>query len=167
MPRVIEGKLVATGLRFAVVVSRFNEFITSRLLGACLDTLTRAGADPEAVDVIWCPGAYEIPLVARRAALSGDYQAVICLGAIIRGATPHFDYVAGECAKGIAAVGLDTGVPAVFGVLTTDTIEQAIERAGTKAGNKGGDAALTAIEMANLMGLLGEGAREKALAAKV
>lgn len=151
MPRTIEGNLIASNLRVAVVVSRFNEFITSKLLGACVDTLRRHGADDGDVDVIWCPGAYEIPLVARRAAETTRYDAVICLGAVIRGATPHFDYVAGECAKGIAAVSQDTGVPAIFGVLTTNTIEEAVERAGTKAGNKGADAAMTAIEMVNLL----------------
>jgi 6,7-dimethyl-8-ribityllumazine synthase len=150
MPKVIEGNLVGAGIRVGVVVSRFNEFITSRLLGACVDTLKRHGADEDDIAVIWCPGAYEIPMVAKRAAESGNYDAVICLGAVIRGATPHFDYVAGECAKGIGAVGMETGVPTIFGVVTTDSIEQAIERAGTKAGNKGADAAVTAIEMVNL-----------------
>ncbi|MBI4533195.1 MAG: 6,7-dimethyl-8-ribityllumazine synthase [Candidatus Melainabacteria bacterium] len=151
MPRIISAQLVATQLRFAIVVSRFNEFITSRLLSACMDTLVRHGADDMAIDVIWCPGAYEIPFVARQMAQTDNYNAVICLGAIIRGATPHFDYVAGQCAKGIAHVALETGVPTIFGVITSDTIEQAVERAGTKAGNKGADAALAAIEMANLM----------------
>lgn len=151
MPNVISASLVATDKRFAVVVSRFNEFVTSRLVSACVDTFVRHGADEQAIDVIWCPGAYEIPFVAMQAAQSGIYDAVVCLGAVIRGATPHFDYVAGEAAKGIAHVALSTGVPTIFGVLTTDTIEQAIERAGTKAGNKGADAAVTAIEMANLV----------------
>lgn len=151
MPKFIEGNLVASDIRVAIVVSRFNEFITSKLLGACVDTLRRHGTEDEDIEVIWCPGAYEIPFVARRAAQSGRYDAVICLGAVIRGSTPHFDYVAGECAKGIASVATDTGVPAIFGVLTTDTIEQAVERAGTKAGNKGADAAVTAIEMVNLL----------------
>jgi 6,7-dimethyl-8-ribityllumazine synthase len=149
--RVVEGKLIATKLRFGIVVSRFNEFITSKLLGACVDTLRRHGADEGAIDVMWCPGAYEIPFVAMKVAQSGRYDAVICLGAVIRGATPHFDYVAGECAKGIAHVGLETGVPTIFGVVTSDTIEQAVERAGTKAGNKGADAAVSAIEMVNLV----------------
>lgn len=151
MPRTIEGNLIASNIRVGVVVSRFNEFITGKLLGACVDTLRRHGVNDGEIDVIWCPGAYEIPLVARRAAETGRYDAVVCLGAVIRGATPHFDYVAGECAKGIAAVSQDTGVPAIFGVLTTNTIEEAVERAGTKAGNKGADAAVTAIEMVNLL----------------
>ncbi len=150
MPKVIEGQLIASGLSVAVVVSRFNEFITSKLLGACLDVLQRHGVEEGSIEVIWCPGAYEIPFVAKQAVGSGRYQAVICLGAVIRGSTPHFDYVAAECAKGIAQIGLESGVPTIFGVLTTDTLEQAIERAGTKAGNKGADAAMTAIEMANL-----------------
>ena len=148
--RVIEGKLIATGFRFGIVVSRFNEFITSKLLGACIDTLRRHGADENTIDIIWCPGAYEIPFIAHKAAKSGNYDAVICLGAVIRGATPHFDYVASECAKGIAAVGLQTNVPTIFGVITSNNIEQAIERAGTKSGNKGADAAISAIEMVNL-----------------
>jgi 6,7-dimethyl-8-ribityllumazine synthase len=151
MPRTIEGNLIATGMRVGIVVSRFNEFITSKLLGAAVDTMRRHGTDENDIDVIWCPGAYEIPLVARRAAQTGRYDAVICLGAVIRGSTPHFDYVAGECAKGIAGVSQETGVPAIFGVLTTNTIEEAVERAGTKAGNKGADAAMTAIEMINLL----------------
>ena len=151
MPRTIEGNLVASDVRVGIVVSRFNEFITSKLLGACVDTLRRHGVNENDIDVIWCPGAYEIPLVARRAAETSRYDAVVCLGAVIRGATPHFDYVAGECAKGIAGVSQDTGVPAIFGVLTTNTIEEAVERAGTKAGNKGADAAVTAIEMVNLL----------------
>ncbi|HEY9789364.1 MAG TPA: 6,7-dimethyl-8-ribityllumazine synthase [Candidatus Obscuribacterales bacterium] len=160
MPKVIEGNLVASGIRVGVVISRFNEFITSKLLGACVDTLCRHGAESEDIDVMWCPGAYEIPLVAKRAAQSGRYDVVICLGAVIRGATPHFDYVAGECAKGIGAVSLETGVPTIFGVVTTDTIEQAIERAGTKAGNKGADAAMTAIEMVNLLRTMPEPAHK-------
>jgi 6,7-dimethyl-8-ribityllumazine synthase len=151
MPRTIEGNLIATNVRVGVVVSRFNEFITGKLLGACVDTLRRHGVNDADIDVIWCPGAYEIPLVARRAAETGRYDAVVCLGAVIRGATPHFDYVAGECAKGIASVSHETGVPAIFGVVTTNTIEEAVERAGTKAGNKGADAAVTAIEMVNLL----------------
>lgn len=154
MANVISAPLIATSLRFAVVVSRFNEFISSRLLAACLDNLTRHGVEEHSVDVIWCPGAYEIPLVAKYAAGSSRYDAVICLGAVIRGSTAHFDYVAGECAKGIAQVAMETGVPTIFGVITADTIEQAVERAGSKAGNKGADAAVTAIEMANLVGQL-------------
>lgn len=151
MPKVIEGELIGSGLCFGIVVSRFNEFITSKLLGACVDTLRRHGVDDDSVDVIWCPGAFEIPFVAKRAADTKKYDAVICLGAVIRGATSHYDLVAGECSKGVASVGMETGVPTIFGVLTTDTIEQCVERAGTKAGNKGADAAVSAIEMANLV----------------
>jgi 6,7-dimethyl-8-ribityllumazine synthase len=150
-PTVIEGRLIATGLRFAIVVSRFNDFITSKLLQGCLDTLRRHGADNSQIEVMHCPGAFEIPLVAKQAALSGRFDAVICLGAIIRGSTSHFDHVAGQSAGGIANVGLETGVPTIFGVLTTETVEQAIERAGSKAGNKGNDAATAAIEMVNLL----------------
>jgi 6,7-dimethyl-8-ribityllumazine synthase len=151
MPRIIEGNLIGTETRYAIIVSRFNEFITSKLLGGAVDTLVRHGVSDDDIDVIWCPGAYEIPFVAARAAQTGKYDAVICLGAVIRGATSHYDFVAGEAAKGIAQVGRDTGVPTIFGVVTTDTIEQAVERAGTKAGNKGCDAAITAIEMVNLL----------------
>ncbi|MBX9770182.1 MAG: 6,7-dimethyl-8-ribityllumazine synthase [Candidatus Obscuribacterales bacterium] len=151
MAKEYSGNLIATGQRFAIVISRFNEFITGKLLGACIDTLKRHGADEESIEIMWCPGAYEIPFVAKQAAFSGRYDAVICLGCVIRGATPHFDYVAGEAAKGIGQVGLDSSVPTIFGVLTTDTIEQAVERAGTKAGNKGADAAVSAIEMVNLL----------------
>lgn len=147
----IEGMLTGRGLRFAIVVARFNEFVGSKLLGGALDALVRHEVRPEDVTVAWCPGSFEIPFVAQRLARRGAVDAVICLGAVIRGATPHFDYVAAEVAKGIAGVGLETGVPVVFGVLTTDTIEQAIERSGTKAGNKGFEAAMTAIEMANLV----------------
>lgn len=166
MPRVIEGQLIAGELNCAIVVSRFNEFITSKLLGACVDTLRRHGADEESVDIVWCPGAYEIPFVAKQLAATERYDAIICLGAVIRGATPHFDYVAGECAKGIAQVGMESGIPVIFGVVTTDTIEQAIERAGTKAGNKGADAAVTAIEMANLNAAIKNSTRKKAAAGK-
>ncbi|HEY8342415.1 MAG TPA: 6,7-dimethyl-8-ribityllumazine synthase [Calditerricola sp.] len=155
MTNVIEGNLVGTGLSFAIVVSRFNEFITAKLLGGALDALKRHGVAEEAVDVVWVPGAFEIPLVARKLAERGKYDAVICLGTVIRGATPHFDYVCAEAAKGIAQAAMQTGVPVIFGVLTTDTIEQAVERAGTKAGNKGWEAAVAAIEMANLMRRLG------------
>ena len=157
MPKVFEGKLSAEGKRFGLVVSRFNEFIGSRLLSGALDCLKRHGADLETVEVAWVPGAFEIPLVARKMADSGRYDALICLGAVIRGSTPHFDYVANEVSKGIASVGLGSGVPTLFGVLTTDTIEQAIERAGTKAGNKGWEAALSAVEMANLLDAWREG----------
>jgi 6,7-dimethyl-8-ribityllumazine synthase len=156
MVNVYEGKLVASGMRFGIVVSRFNDLITGRLLAGALDALERHGAAPSAVDVAWVPGAFEIPLVARRFALSGRYQAVICLGALIRGATPHFDYLAGAVTGRIADAGLEAGLPVVYGVLTTDTIEQAIERAGTKAGNKGFEAAVVAVEMANLLTQLGE-----------
>lgn len=150
MPNVYEGQLVGTGLKFGIVVSRFNEFITSKLLGGALDALKRHGVADDDVDVAWVPGAYEIPVVAKKLADSGRYDAIICIGAVIRGATPHFDYVAGESAKGVAHVGFQTGVPTIYGIITTETIEQAIERAGTKAGNKGVDAAVAAIEMANL-----------------
>ena len=146
-----EGHLVATGLKFAVVVARFNEFISTRLLDGAMDALKRHDADMEKVDVAWVPGSFEIPLVASRLADSGRYDAIICLGAVIRGSTPHFDYVAAEVSKGVARVNLDKGVPAVFGIITADTIEQAVERAGAKQGNKGWQAALTAIEMGNLL----------------
>lgn len=155
MGKQYEGHLVAEGLRFGVVIARFNDFITAHLLSGAMDALRRHGANEDLVEVAWVPGSFEIPLVAQRMASSGRYDAIICLGAIIRGATPHFDYVAAEASKGIAKAGLDTGVPTIFGVITADTIEQAIERAGTKAGNKGWEAALSAIEMANLMRSLG------------
>lgn len=151
MPRTIEAGLKADGKNFAIIAGRFNDFITGRLVEGSLDALKRCGARDEDIDVYKVPGAFEIPLVAKKVASLGKYHAVICLGAVIRGATPHFDYVSNEATKGIAMAGLETGVPVVFGILTTDTIEQAIERAGTKAGNKGWDAAMTAIEMANLM----------------
>ncbi len=151
MPNTLEGKLNAQGLRFAIVVSRFNEFITGRLLSGALDSLIRHGADESNITVAWVPGTFEIPIVAQKFAASGRFDAVVCLGALIRGATPHFDYLAAEVTKGIAQIGLQTGVPTVFGVITTDNIEQAVERAGTKSGNKGFDAATTAIEMANLL----------------
>lgn len=154
MPRVIEGTLNADGKRFGIVVGRFNAFIGKELLGGAMDCLKRHGADTDGVDVVWVPGSFEMPLVARKLAASGNYDAIVCLGAVIRGATPHWEYVANEAAKGIAAASQDTGVPVMFGVLTTETVEQAIERAGTKAGNKGWDAAAGAIEMANLMGEL-------------
>jgi len=150
MPKLIEGALTAKGLRFAVVVSRFNHFITDRLLEGCLDTLSRHGADIEnAVTVIKVPGAFELPAAVKRVATT-EVDAVIGLGAVIRGDTPHFDYIASEVTKGIAAVSLEASIPVVYGVITADTLEQAVERAGTKAGNKGGDAARSAIEMANL-----------------
>jgi len=146
----LEGKLVAKELKFGIVVARFNEFITNKLLSGAIDTFVRHGAEEDDIQVAWVPGAFEIPLVAQKMALSGKYDAVICLGAVIRGSTPHFDYVCAEAAKGVGQVGLSSGVPTIFGVITADTIEQAIERAGTKAGNKGSDAAMSAIEMANL-----------------
>ncbi len=150
MAKVFEGKLIGDKQRFGIVVTRFNEFITNKLLSGCLDTLTRHGVDRENIDIAWVPGAFEIPLVAQKMAQK-EYDAVICLGAVIRGATPHFEYISGEVTKGIAQVGLNSGVPVIFGVITTDTIEQAIERAGTKSGNKGSDAAITALEMVNLL----------------
>lgn len=155
MGKVFEGHLSATGLRFGIVVSRFNELITSKLLGGAEDAIRRHGGDMEKVDVAWVPGAFEIPLVAQKMAASGRYDAVICLGAVIRGSTPHFDFVASEASKGIAHAMMATSTPISFGVLTTDSIEQAIERAGTKAGNKGWESAAGAIEMANLMRNLG------------
>lgn len=149
--RTYEGNLIAKGLKFGIVVGRFNEFIGSKLLGGALDALKRHGAEENEIEIAWVPGAFEIPLAANKMAKSKKYDAVICLGAVIRGNTPHFDYVSSEVTKGIAHVGLQTELPVIFGVLTTDSIEQAIERAGTKAGNKGYDAAVTAIEMANLL----------------
>ncbi|WP_243355739.1 6,7-dimethyl-8-ribityllumazine synthase [Bacillus litorisediminis] len=146
-----EGHLVGTGLKIGIVVGRFNDFITSKLLDGALDGLKRLGLEDDSVSVAWVPGAFEIPLAAKKMADSKKYDAVITLGTVIRGATPHFDYVSSEVSKGVAKVSLETGVPVVFGVLTTDTIEQAVERAGTKAGNKGFEAAQTAIEMANLL----------------
>ena len=149
--RIIEGNLVAQGLRVGIVVGRFNEFIVSKLLGGALDGLKRHGVDEDNIEIAWVQGAFEIPLVAKKMAQSDKYDAVICLGAVIIGSTPHFDYVCAETSKGIATVSLQTEKPVIFGVLTTDSIEQAIERAGTKGGNKGYDAAVTAIEMANLL----------------
>lgn len=154
MRKVIEGTLDATGLRFGLVVSRFNSFIGDRLLEGAIDTLVRHGADPSLIDVAKVPGAFEIPITVQKMAASGRYDALICLGAVIRGSTPHFDYVSAEVSKGIASVSLKAGIPVAFGVLTTDNLEQAIERAGAKAGNKGVDAALTAIEMVNLFKVL-------------
>ncbi|GAA4870598.1 6,7-dimethyl-8-ribityllumazine synthase [Paenibacillus vulneris] len=150
MAKIYEGHLISKGLKYGIVVGRFNEFITSKLLGGALDALKRHGAADEEVEIAWVPGAFEIALIAQKMAESGKYDAVITLGAVIRGSTPHFDYVCNEVAKGVAAISLKTGVPTIFGVLTTDSIEQAVERAGTKAGNKGWEAATTAIEMANL-----------------
>jgi 6,7-dimethyl-8-ribityllumazine synthase len=151
MPQTVEANLLAKGKRFAVVVSRFNDFITDRLTGGAVDALTRSGAADGDICVFKVPGAFEIPLIASKLAQKGGYHAVICLGAVIRGSTPHFDYVSAEVSKGVAQVGLEHGVPVIFGILTTDTLEQAIERAGSKAGNKGWSAAVAAVEMANLL----------------
>ena len=150
MVNVIEGQLVAKGMRFAIISSRFNEFISSKLMEGAIDALVRHDASKKDITVCWVPGAFEMPVVAKKLAVTGAYDAIICVGAVIRGATSHFDYVANEVSKGIASVSLDTGVPISFGVLTTDNIEQAIERAGTKAGNKGFDSAMAAIEMVSL-----------------
>lgn len=149
--KTLEGKLVAKGIRVGIVAARFNEFITSKLLSGAMDGLVRHDVQEEDIHVAWVPGAFEIPLIASKMAKSGKYDAVICLGAVIRGSTSHYDYVCNEVSKGIAAVGLDSGIPVLFGVLTTENIEQAIERAGTKAGNKGADCAQSAIEMINLL----------------
>ena len=154
-PRVIEGNLSAAGKRFGIVVSRFNDFISERLLGGAIDAIVRSGAKEEDITIVRVPGAFEVPLAAKQMADMKGLSAVICLGAVIRGSTPHFDYVAAEVSKGVAHVGLEAGIPVIFGVLTTDTIEQAVERAGTKAGNKGFDSAMAAIEMANLMAEMG------------
>ena len=151
MVKTIEGNLIAKGKKFGIIASRFNDFITKELVSGCLDTLTRHGANNEDLSITWVPGAFEVPLLAQRLAKSKSYDALICLGTIIRGSTPHFEYIAQEAAKGIAKVSLDTGLPVIFGIITADTIEQAVERAGTKEGNKGRDAALSAIEMANLL----------------
>lgn len=155
MPKTIEGQITAEGLRFAIVVSRFNDFISSRLVEGARDALLRHGGNDESIEVVKVPGAFELPAVARRLTQSERFDAVICLGAVIRGATPHFDYVAAEVSKGIAAVSLESRVPVVFGVLTTDSLEQAIERAGSKSGNKGHDAAMAAMEMAGLYSQIG------------
>ncbi|HPA13650.1 MAG TPA: 6,7-dimethyl-8-ribityllumazine synthase [Desulfobacterales bacterium] len=154
MPKILEGKLVAKGKRFALVTSRFNDFITDKLLGGAMDALLRSGASDEDIQIVKVPGAFEIPLIAKKMARKGTCDAVICLGAVIRGATPHFEYVSAEVSKGIAMVSLESGIPVIFGIVTTDTIEQAIERAGTKAGNKGWSAAMAAVEMANLIEVL-------------
>lgn len=155
MPRIIEGNLSAKGLKVGIVVGRFNDFIGDRLLDGAVDTLVRSGAADSDIDVVKVPGTFEMPVVAKTMAKSGNYDAIVCVGCVIRGSTPHFDYVAGEAAKGIAKVSLDFEVPVAFGVITADNLEQAIERAGTKSGNKGRDAALTAIEMANILKALG------------
>ena len=151
MNKKYEGTLVGAGLKFGLVVSRFNEFITGKLLEGAQDALTRHGVKTADIDVAWTPGAFEIPMVAKKMAEKGKYSAVICLGAVVRGGTPHFDYIASEVTRGVAQVGLETGVPVIYGVITADTLEQAIERAGTKMGNAGFNAATSAIEMANLM----------------
>jgi 6,7-dimethyl-8-ribityllumazine synthase len=150
MVKVIEGDLIAKGKKFAVIASRYNDFVTKELIAGCVDTLLRHGADDKDVTVVWVPGAFEIPLAALRVAQSKKHDSIICLGTVIRGATPHFDYIAAEVSKGVANVSLQSGLPVIFGVITADTIEQAIERAGTKDGNKGKDAAVSAIEMVNL-----------------
>ena len=154
MANIIEGYISGRGLKFGIVAARFNEFIVSKLVGGALDTLHRHETADDDIDVAWVPGAFEIPLVAKKMAESGKYDAVLCLGAVIRGSTTHYDYVCNEVSKGVAQVGLQTGVPTIFGVVTTENIEQAIERAGTKAGNKGADAAMAAMEMASLLGKL-------------
>lgn len=151
MPKTIEGMLTVNNEKFCIVIARFNEFIGSKLLSGAIDELIRHGAKEDNIDVVWCPGAFEIPLIAKKAAKTGKYNAIITLGAVIKGSTSHYDYVCAEVSKGVASVGLETGIPVIFGVLTCDNIEQAIERAGTKAGNKGSDAAKSAIEMANLI----------------
>jgi 6,7-dimethyl-8-ribityllumazine synthase len=151
MVKITEGNLIAKGKKFGIIASRFNDFITKELVSGCLDTLIRHGANNEDLSITWVPGAFEVPLLAQKLAKSKSYDALVCLGTVIRGSTPHFDYIASEVAKGIAKVSLDTGLPVIFGIITADTIEQAVERAGTKEGNKGRDAALSAIEMANLL----------------
>ena len=149
--KTIEGLLTVTNEKFCIIVSRFNEFICSKLLSGALDELKRHGVNEENIDVVWCPGAFEIPLVAKKCAKSGKYNSIITLGAVIKGSTSHYDYVCAEVSKGVASVSLETGIPVIFGVLTTENLEQAIERAGTKSGNKGADAAKSAIEMASLL----------------
>ena len=154
MPKFHEAKLIAEGKKFALVVSRFNDFITEKLLSGALDALVRSGAEDKDIEVVKVPGSFEIPLVATKLAKTNRFNAVICLGAVIRGSTPHFDYVSAEVSKGVALAGMESGIPVIFGVITTDTIEQAIERAGTKAGNKGWSAAMAAVEMANLFEII-------------
>lgn len=153
--KTYEGLLTVTNEKFCIVVSRFNEFIGGKLLSGAIDELKRHGVEDSNIDVVWCPGAFEIPLIAKKCAKTGKYSAIITLGAVIKGSTSHYDYVCAEVSKGVASVGLETGVPVIFGVLTTDNLEQAIERAGTKSGNKGADAAKSAIEMANLIRTIG------------
>ena len=149
--KIIEGELKAKGLKFGIVISRFNDFITSKLLDGAVDALLRHGAEEDDIDIFKVPGSFDIPMVAKKMALKGAYNAIICLGTVIRGATPHFEYIAAEVSKGIASASMETGLPIAFGIITSDTIEQAVERAGTKSGNKGWDAAITAIEMAQLL----------------
>ncbi|MDD2316919.1 MAG: 6,7-dimethyl-8-ribityllumazine synthase [Desulfobacterales bacterium] len=151
MPKIVEGKLLAQDKKFGIVVSRFNDFITEKLVGGAIDALTRCGAADADIEIVKVPGAFEIPMIARKMAGKKQYDAIICLGAVIRGSTPHFDYVSAEVSKGVAQVGMEAGVPVIFGILTTDNIEQAIERAGSKAGNKGWSAAVSAVEMVNLV----------------
>ena len=155
MPKIVEANLIAEGKKFALVVSRFNDFITERLVGGAVDALLRCGAKDDDIDVVKVPGAFEIPLIAKKMAQKKKYDAVICLGAVIRGSTPHFDYVSAEVSKGIAVVSIESEIPVIFGIITTDTLEQAIERAGTKSGNKGFSAAMAAVEMANLLETVG------------
>ena len=155
MPKIVEANLIAEGKKFALVVSRFNDFITERLVGGAVDALLRCGAKDDEIDVVKVPGAFEIPLIAKKMAQKKKYDAVICLGAVIRGSTPHFDYVSAEVSKGIAVVSIESEIPVIFGIITTDTLEQAIERAGTKSGNKGFSAAMAAVEMANLLETVG------------
>ena len=154
MVKVIEGNLLAKGKTFGLVASRFNDFMTKELVSGCIDTLIRHGADEKDITLTWVPGAFEVPMVAQKMARSKSFDALVCLGTVIRGATPHFDYIASEVAKGVAKVSLDSGIPVIFGIITADSIEQAVERAGTKDGNKGRDAAVSAIEMVNLLGEL-------------
>lgn len=155
MPKIFEGNLIVKDKKFVLVVSRFNDFITDRLVGGAIDALLRCGAKETDINIVKVPGAFEIPLIAKKMATTKKYDAVICLGAVIRGATPHFEYVSAEVSKGVALVGMETGIPVIFGIITTDTIEQAIERAGSKAGNKGWDAAMSAVEMINLIEAVG------------
>ena len=155
MPKIVEANLIAEGKKFAVVVSRFNDFITERLVGGAVDALVRCGTKDDDIDIVKVPGAFEIPLIAKKMAQKKKYDAVVCLGAVIRGATPHFDYVSAEVSKGIAVVSIESEIPVIFGIITTDTLEQAIERAGAKSGNKGFNAAMTAVEMANLIEAVG------------
>jgi 6,7-dimethyl-8-ribityllumazine synthase len=155
MPKIVEANLIAEGKKFAIVVSRFNDFITERLVGGAVDALVRCGTKDDDIDLVKVPGAFEIPLIAKKMSQKKKYDAVICLGAVIRGATPHFDYVSAEVSKGIAVVSIESEIPVIFGIITTDTLEQAIERAGAKAGNKGFSAAMAAVEMANLIETIG------------